>query len=166
MAHSFHVTFATPLGYMRPVSDGNHLIRLDWDQSRFAEADNPDDVSRETMAQLGAYLEGDRKSFDLPLRAEGKSPVARDWLAVMAAIPYGRVITYGEFARAAGKPRAPRAAGTACSTNPIPIIYPCHRVVRAGGELGNYGGGSQLHPTHPENLGRKQALIDLERQFA
>ena len=84
----------------------------------------------------------------------------------MATIPYGQVITYGEFARAAGKPRAPRAAGTACSTNPIPIIYPCHRVVRAGGELGNYGGGSQLHPTHPENLGRKQALIDLERRFA
>ena len=61
---------------------------------------------------------------------------------------------------------SPRAAGTACSTNPIPIIYPCHRVVRAGGALGNYGGGSNLDPKHPDNLGRKQALIDLERRFA
>ena len=55
-----------------------------------------------------------------------------------------------------------RAAGTACSSNPSPIIYPCHRVVRQGGALGNYGGGSALSPKHPENLARKQALIDLE----
>ena len=84
----------------------------------------------------------------------------------MARIPYSAVVTYAELAAAAGKPGASRAAGTACSTNPIPIIYPCHRVVRAGGTLGNYGGGSYLDPKHPENLGRKQALIDPERQFA
>ena len=166
MAQKFHITLDTPFGYMRPVSDGQYLVRLDWDQSRFAEADNPDDVSRETMAQLTAYLEGTRKTFELPIRADGKSPTGRAWLEVMSRIPYGTVVTYAEFARAAGKPKAPRAAGTACSSNPIPIIYPCHRVVRAGGTLGNYGGGSGLDPKHPDNLGRKQALIDLERRFA
>ena len=166
MEQTYHITLDTAFGYMRPVSDGQYLIRLDWDQSPFAEADNPDDVSRETMAQLTAYLEGTRKKFALPIRAHGKSPTGHAWLEVMSRIPYGTVVTYAEFARAAGKPNAPRAAGTACSSNPIPIIYPCHRVVRAGGALGNYGGGSGLDPKHPDNLGRKQALINLERRFA
>ena len=166
MTTLFHVTIETPLGYMRPVSDGTCLIRLDWDQSRFSAPDNPDDVSRETSDQLIAYLGGTLKDFRLPVRAEGKSAAGHAWLEAMARIPYSAVVTYGEFATAAGKPGAPRAAGTACSTNPIPIIYPCHRVVRAGGALGNYGGGSNLDPKHPDNLGRKQALIDLERRFA
>lgn len=165
MGHAFHTTLETPLGFMRPVSDGQFLVRLDWDQLPFTEADHPDDVSRETITQLSDYLAGRRKIFDLPIRAEGKSPTARHWLAVMARIPYGDIVTYSEFATAAGKPGAPRAAGTACARNPIPIIYPCHRVVRTDGNLGNYGGGSALDPKHPDNLGRKQALIDLERRF-
>ena len=166
MTTLFHVTIDTQLGYMRPVSDGANLIRLDWDQSRFSAPDNPDDVSRETSDQLIAYLCGSLKNFRLPVRAEGKSVAGHAWLEAMAWIPYGAVVTYAEFAAAAGKPGAPRAAATACSSNPIPIIYPCHRVVRAGGALGNYGGGSNLDPKHPDNLGRKQALIDLEQQFA
>ena len=164
MTQTFHTTIITDLGHIRPVSDGRHLIRLDWDQTPFAGEDHPDDVSRETAAQLEAYLAGRLQIFDLPLRAEGKSPAGHAWLQAMAKIPYGVVITYGEFAAAAGKPGAPRAAGSACASNPIPIIYPCHRVVRSGGALGNYGGGSKLDPTHPDNLGRKRALINLERR--
>ena len=166
MTTHFHVTIDTQLGYMRPVSDGKFLIRLDWEQSPFSAPDNPDDVSRETSDQLIAYLGGSLKNFRLPIRAEGKSATGQAWLEAMSDIPYGVVVTYAEFAAAAGKPGAPRAAGSACSTNPIPIIYPCHRVVRAGGALGNYGGGSSLDPKHPANLARKQSLIDLERRFA
>jgi methylated-DNA-[protein]-cysteine S-methyltransferase len=165
-ARQFHTTCHSRFGYMRAVSDGRHLIRLDWDQERFAAPENPDDVSRETCRQLAAYLAGRRTFFDLPLRPEGTSEAGRFWLTAMARIPYGTVVSYTAFAALAGKPQAPRAAGTACSTNPIPIIYPCHRVVRRGGALGNYGGGSGLSPRHPDNLGRKQALIDLERGFA
>ena len=162
MNDHYSSSIRTGLGHMRAVSDGMHLIRLDWDQDSFDTVDRPDDVSRETCRQLDAYLAGDRRAFDLPLMAEGKSETGRAWLTVMAQIPYGRVVTYREFAMMAGKPQAPRAAGTACSSNPIPIIYPCHRVVRQGGTLGNYGGGSTFSPKHPENLARKQALIDLE----
>jgi len=162
----FHTTLHGRLGYMRAISDGHHLIRLDWDQGPFAAPDNPDDVSRETCRQLAAYFAGERRTFTLPLRAAGTSASGRSWLEAMARIPYGTTMSYGEFAALAGKPRAPRAAGTACATNPLPVIYPCHRVVRAGGQLGNYGGGSSLPPQHPDNLGRKQALIDLERRFA
>ena len=166
MTGAYCATCHTALGHMRAISDGRHLIRLDWDQQGFAAPDTPDDVSRETCRQLVAYLAGDLLAFDLPLRAEGKSDTARRWLDVMATIPYGTTMTYSAFATLAGKPQAPRAAGTACATNPIPIIYPCHRVVRSGGQLGNYGGGSALSPQHPDNLGRKQALIDLERHYA
>ena len=166
MTTLFYVTIDTPLGYMRPVSDGACLIRLNWDQSRFSTPDNPDDVSRETSDQLIAYLGGSLKDFKLPVWPEGKSAAGHAWLEAMARIPYGSVVTYAEFAAVAGKAGAPRAAGAACSTNPIPIIYPCHRVVRAAGALGNYSGGSNLDPKHPNNLGRKQALIDLERRFA
>ena len=166
MTTLFHVTINTPLGYMRPVSNGTYLIRLDWDQSRFSATDNPDDVSRETSDQLIAYLGGTLKVFRLPVRAEGKSAIGPAWLEAMTRIPYGAVVTYTEFSAMAGKPGAPRAAGTICSTNPMPIIYPCHRVIAAGGALGNYSGGSDLHPKHPDNLKRKKALIDLERRFA
>lgn len=166
MTQEFHSTIATALGHMRAVSNGTHLIRLDWDQMMFNTDDRPDDVSRETVAQLEAYLAGGLTRFDLPLQAEGTSPAGRAWLAAMARIPYGKIVTYGEFAAMAGKPQAPRAAGSACARNPIPIIYPCHRVVRSNRALGNYGGGSSLDPKHPENLGRKQALIDLETRFS
>jgi len=166
VTNRFHTTLHSDFGYMRAISDGRNLIRLDWGQIPFAEPDHQDDVSRETCRQLAAYLAGTRHTFTLPLNAEGTSDIGRSWLEVMARIPYGRTITYGEFAALAGKPRAPRAAGSACATNPIPIIYPCHRVVRQGGQLGNYGGGSSLPPRHPDNLGRKQALIDLEKRYA
>ena len=162
MNQRFHSSIQTALGYMRAVSNGTHLIRLDWDQDGFDTVDRPDNVSRETCHQLESYLSGELRMFELPVMAEGKSEAGRAWLEVMAHIPYGRVVTYREFAAMAGKPQAPRAAGTACSSNPIPIIYPCHRVVRQSGSLGNYGGGSTLSPKHPENLARKQALIDLE----
>lgn len=162
----FHTRLHSRFGHMRAISDGRYLIRLDWDQYPFAAPDNPDDVSRETCHQIAAYLAGTRRHFTLPILAEGKSTIARSWLAAMARIPYGTTISYAEYAALAGKPQAPRAAGTACSTNPLPIIYPCHRVVRRDGNLGNYGGGSSLPPQHPDNLRRKQALIDLERAFA
>ncbi len=166
MTTLFHVTIDTPLGYMRPVSDGSCLIRLDCGQSRFSAPDNPDDVSRETSHQLIAYLGGTLKDFRLPVQAERKSATGHAWLEAMAHIPYGALVTYAEFAAAAGKLGTPRAAGTTCSTNPIPIIYSCHRVVRVSRALRIYGGSSYLDPKHLDNLGRKQALIDLERQFA
>jgi methylated-DNA-[protein]-cysteine S-methyltransferase len=62
-------------------------------------------------------------------------------LAHLAEIPYGRTESYAEVAAAAGSPRAVRAVGTACATNPLPLVVPCHRVVRSDGSFGNYRGG-------------------------
>ena len=99
---------------MRAVSNGLHLIRLDWSQQRFAQPENPNDVSRETCEQLAVYLAGGRQGFDLPLLAAGKPETGRVWLAAMARIQYCTTMSYGTFATLAGKPKAPRAAGTAC----------------------------------------------------
>ena len=166
MTTPFQMTFHSPLGWIRAVSDGTALIRLDWDQSRWDEPDRPDDVSRETISKLKEYFNGDRMHFDLPINPKGKSETARLWLNVMIQIPYGSTITYKDFALAAGKPRAPRAAGTACAANPIPIIYPCHRVIKSDGTIGYYGGGSSMPADNVANLARKTALISLERQFS
>ena len=81
----------------------------------------------------------------------------------MASFDFGTTISYTEFAAAAGAPKAARAAGTACAKNPIPIIYPCHRVAGRNGKLGHYGGGSQLSTSHNCNVARKACFIAHEK---
>ena len=158
----FSSKILTNFGWLRPISNGHSLIRLDWNQTGWDQPCHADDVSRETVAQLVAFLAGRLYQFDLPLMPAGKSAAGRYWLDIMAKIPYGTVMTYGEFAQFSGKSGAARAAGSSCASNPIPIIYPCHRVVRANRSLGNYGGGSDYHPTHRDNVARKAALLALE----
>ena len=158
----FFTSFKTDFGWIRPVSNGQSLIRLDWNQIGWDDNDYPDNVSRETKKQLKAFFAGHIRQFSLPLAPAGKSATGKKWLEIMATIPYGTVLTYGEFATLAGNSKAARAAGSACANNPIPIIYPCHRVICANGSLGNYGGGSDQHPTHPNNLARKGDLLRLE----
>ena len=107
-----------------------------------------------TRDALSAYLEGDEDRLELPvdLSLVG-GPFRRAVLETLhREVHRGEVVTYGALARAAGNPRAVRAAGTACATNPIPIVVPCHRVLPASGRLGAYGGG-------PE---RKRVLLALE----
>ncbi len=103
--------------------------------------------------ELEEYFEGRRRDFDLPLdwrlTADGfYSRVLHELLRV----PFGKTATYGEMAARAGNPRASRAAGTACGSNPLPVVVPCHRVVRSGGAIGNYGGGPEM----------KRFLLELE----
>ncbi len=92
--------------------------------------------------QLDEYFEGDRRSFDVPLDWQLTRGFRREVLRATALIPYGRTVSYREVAKDAGRPGAFRAAGTALSTNPLPIVVPCHRVLRSGGGLGDYRGGS------------------------
>ena len=162
LADLYMSSLKTDFGWVRPISDGSSLIQLDWNQTGWYEPDRPDHVSRETAFQLQAFFDGKLQQFTLPLSPVGKDTIGQYWLDLMAKIPYGAVISYAEFARSAGKPKGARAAGSICASNPIPIIYPCHRVVRSDGTLGNYGGGSDNHPTHPQNLARKAALIRFE----
>ena len=106
----------------------------------------------EAARQLRAYFAGQRQAFSLPLAPRGTAFQLQVWQALQT-IPYGEVRTYGEIARAIGKPKACRAVGMANHKNPISIIVPCHRVVGADGSLTGYGGG----------LAAKEFLLALEQ---
>ncbi|MGQ9679195.1 MAG: methylated-DNA--[protein]-cysteine S-methyltransferase [Candidatus Bathyarchaeia archaeon] len=89
------------------------------------------------------YFEGTPTSFDLPLDLKGTDFQLAIWKA-MLRIPYGRLSTYGALAAEIGRPKSVRAAGNAVGDNPLPIIIPCHRVVRSDGTLGGYGLGLEV----------------------
>ena len=91
--------------------------------------------------QLDEYFEGRRHGFDLTLDRRLSRGFRAQVLAELETVPFGQVVTYGELATRAGNPRAFRAVGSAMATNPLPIVVPCHRVLRTGGKLGGYGGG-------------------------
>jgi methylated-DNA-[protein]-cysteine S-methyltransferase len=110
-----------------------------------------DDVRRE----LDLYFEGKLTGFDLPLDWRLTKDFRRDVLRAVNRIPYGQTRSYMEVATRAGNAKAVRAAGSACGSNPIPIVVPCHRVLRTGGGLGGYGGG----------LPMKEGLLNLERSL-
>ena len=107
-----------------------------------------DDAAR----QLGEYFEGRRHAFDLALDLSLSTGFRRTVLAQLREIEYGHTASYAAVAVAAGSPRAVRAVGSACATNPLPVVVPCHRVVRSNGTIGQYLGGTDA----------KRALLRLE----
>jgi methylated-DNA-[protein]-cysteine S-methyltransferase len=102
--------------------------------------------------EIDEYFTGRRDLFDLPLDFQLSRGFRRTVLTCLTGIGYGTTASYAAVAAAAGSPRAVRAVGTACATNPLPIVVPCHRVVRSDGTLGQYAGGADA----------KQALLTLE----
>ena len=102
--------------------------------------------------QLDEYFAGHRRRFELRTDRALIHGFAWDVLVQTARILYGSYLTYAEVAAEAGSPRAHRAAGNALARNPIPIVIPCHRVLRSGGAIGNYGGGPEM----------KARLLELE----
>jgi methylated-DNA-[protein]-cysteine S-methyltransferase len=102
--------------------------------------------------ELDRYFTGALREFDLELDWSLVGPFARRVLRRTARIPYGSLASYGDVALGIGVPRGARAVGNALGSNPIPVVVPCHRVVRTGGALGGYGGG----------VPRKRWLLDLE----
>jgi methylated-DNA-[protein]-cysteine S-methyltransferase len=101
------------------------------------------DSLAETRRQLDEYFGRDRRAFDDPLDWRLTSGFRRAVLRATAQIPYGHTASYRDVATRAGSPGAVRAAGSALATNPLPIVVPCHRVLRTGGALGSYRGGAQ-----------------------
>jgi methylated-DNA-[protein]-cysteine S-methyltransferase len=152
-----YATLDTPLGEALVAATPRGVVRLalpNEDLDR-AIADLASGVSPRVLEyparlddarrQLDQYFERRRDHFELPLDWRLSHPgFYRRVLRVTSRVPFGEVITYGDAAAQAGNPRAYRAAGTALGSNPIPIVVPCHRVIRAGGDVGNYGGGPEM----------------------
>lgn len=97
--------------------------------------------------ELGEYFAGQRHSFGLPLDWRLTAGFRRAVLSHLAEIGYGRTASYAAVAKLAGNPKAVRAAATACATNPLPVIVPCHRVVYSDGRIGRYLGGPDAKRT-------------------
>jgi methylated-DNA-[protein]-cysteine S-methyltransferase len=99
-----------------------------------------DDVAR----QLDEYFDRRRRVFDVDVDLQLAHGFRRDVLVHLRDIPYGHTESYAALARAAGRPAAVRAAASACANNPVPLVVPCHRVIRSDGSYGNYGGGPEM----------------------
>lgn len=104
------------------------------------------------LAQLDEFFAGRRRDFDLELDLQLTRSFRREVVTHLPDIAYGTTASYGDLAAAIGNPGAARAVGTACASNPLPIVLPCHRVVRADGTVGRYAGGVEV----------KRALLALE----
>ncbi len=150
---------ATPVGSLLLAATEQGLIRVayetqDHDQvlAALAEVVSPrilraparlDPVAR----QLEEYFGGRRRRFDVPLDLRLAHGFRRNVLAHLPDIGYGHTESYAQVALAAGSPRAVRAVGTACALNPLPVVVPCHRVIRSDGSLGQYAGGAAAKET-------------------
>ncbi|HLR85882.1 MAG TPA: methylated-DNA--[protein]-cysteine S-methyltransferase [Nocardioidaceae bacterium] len=102
--------------------------------------------------ELDEYFSRRRRTFDVPLDLRLTSGFRRDVVMHLPDIRYGSTATYADVARSVSNPKAVRAVGSACAMNPLPVVVPCHRVVRSDGEIGQYVGGRDA----------KRALLDLE----
>ena len=127
-------TVQSPLGPLALVAGSGGLTELRWGRAR---REDESDLLMRAAAALAAYFAGERLDFDLPVAPEGTAHDLAVWRE-MQEIPAGGTRSYGEVARDIRS--SPRAVGTACGRNPIPIVIPCHRIVAAGGALGGYSG--------------------------
>jgi O-6-methylguanine DNA methyltransferase len=134
-------------------ADGVALVRLGHGEARGPTA-RARGWAAAAQEQLAEYLAGERSFFTVPLDLRTLAPFQRAVLDVARRIPFGEVRPYGWIAAQIGKARAVRAVGTALGTNPVPLIVPCHRVLRSDGSLGGYAFGLPL----------KSRLLDLERE--
>ena len=162
----FGTTGPTPLGPLWVAVSNRGLIAVEFCSTQEEMAQRLQrrgfkqfilDPNRTAIAvrQICEYLQGELRSFDLPLDWSGMTAFQEQVLRLTCAIPYGRVATYAEIAGQVGRPRAARAVGRAEATNPMPLVIPCHRVIGTDGKLHGYGGRG--------GLSTKAWLLKLER---
>lgn len=141
-------TVNSPLGPLTLIEQDGAIIELDWRRARQEESSS---LLASARDELENYFAGALKTFSIPLNPKGTPFQKRVWQQ-MVEIPYGEALTYGEVARNLSS--SPRAVGTACGRNPVPIIIPCHRIVGAGGNLTGYTGAGGIRT--------KSFLLELE----
>lgn len=134
--------------------DDKGISAVDWGKQVFAGTEKQTELTDEAYRQILDYLQGKRKSFELPLSLAGTPFQKKVWKRLLA-IPYGETCSYGTIAHELKDKGGARAVGMACNKNPIAIIVPCHRVVGSDGKLVGYAG----------TIAMKQKLLDIEQKF-
>lgn len=152
-------TLDTPLGTLLIAATERGLVRVAYEREEFERvletiAQRVGSRIVRTPARLDAvareldeYFTGHRTTFDLALDHSLSSGFRAEVQRSLPTIAYGHTASYGDIATLVGRPRAVRAVGTACATNPLPIVVPCHRVVRSDGSYGGYVGGAEAKTT-------------------
>ena len=158
-----YTPFNSPIGkiYIAAVKEGIVKISFSTESSQELEKycqkhlgariREGSECTRYAKQQILKYLEGKSQYLDFPV-IHLNSPFRKKVLEAERNIPYGETCSYGEVAKMVNNPRASRAVGSANSGNPLPLYFPCHRIISSNGSLGGYGGG----------LGVKKYLLDLE----
>ncbi|CAN5546454.1 methylated-DNA--[protein]-cysteine S-methyltransferase [soil metagenome] len=154
-----HRTVDSPLGPLLVAVSEQGLVRVAFELeghdsvlAQLADAVSPRILASaprtDTVArQLDEYFAGTRRTFDLRVDLQLVSGFRREVIEHLPAIAYGTTESYAQVARAAGNPKAVRAVGSACGHNPVPVVVPCHRVVRSDGSMGQYLGGVEAKAT-------------------
>jgi len=146
-------SFKSSFGVTTLFSKNNKIVKILID-SDVSYHDEPDDVLLETRKQIEEYFAGKRTEFDFPFEIEG-TDFRKEVLLTMKNIPYGKTWSYSELAINSGHSKAVRAVGTVCKNNPLPLIIPCHRVIKKSGDVGYFNGGVQM----------KKSLLKIEKVF-
>ncbi|MEW6530352.1 MAG: methylated-DNA--[protein]-cysteine S-methyltransferase [Thermodesulfobacteriota bacterium] len=136
---------------LRASDDGIHSVDFVGKPSRPTNGTSHPLLAK-LVAELDKYFAGGLTKFTVPVTPKGGTPFQRRVWSELLRIPYGQTASYGEIAERIGKPRASRAVGSANGANCVPILIPCHRVVRSGGGLGGFGSGTHI----------KKRLLELE----
>ena len=146
-------TYDSKIGKITIFEKDNCITKIVLNDSKsYNEYNSP--IIQETIEQIEQYFTGKRKVIDVPVTYSG-SAFKKAVLSQIRSIEYGQTSSYKELAMAAGYPDANRAVGTACKTNPLPLIIPCHRVIRSDWSLGEFVGGKEM----------KKTLIELEKSY-
>jgi len=160
-----YTTFNSPIGkiYIAAVKEG--VVKISFSTESLQELEKycqkhlgsevreGSEYTRNAKQQILDYLEGKSQSLDFPI-IHINSPFRRKVLEAERTIPYGETRSYGDVAKMVSNPKASRAVGSANAENPLPLYFPCHRIITSIGKLGGFGGG----------LNVKQYLLELEAQ--
>jgi methylated-DNA-[protein]-cysteine S-methyltransferase len=145
-------TIQTKISSFLIEDDGSLITKIE-----FLDGNKPNDIQSELakmlLCQIDEYLLSQRIEFSIPFEIIG-TPFQKAVLKVISSIPYGKTMSYTKLAEASGYPKAQRAVGSVCRQNLLPIIIPCHRVIKQNGDFGEYNGGQD----------KKARLLMIERR--
>ena len=147
----YQYSYDTVIGKIYIAENDNYICNVSFRTLNYREKETL--LIKKTYSQLKEYFDRNRKSFDIPISANGTEFQMQVW-EELQKIPYGKTATYKEIAENIGNKKASRAVGMANNKNPIAIIIPCHRVIGTKGDLIGYAGGIEI----------KKYLLELEKK--
>lgn len=154
MACLVECAYRSPLGTLLITSDTRAILGIRVDPDADVSCRGAVPVISRCIQELDEYFSGSRETFTVPADISHLTEFQQKILGLLRSVPFGATVSYGELAEKAGVPAGGRSVGNVMKHNPLPVVYPCHRVIRADGSLGGFGMG----------VGAKKMLLMLEQR--